>query len=90
VKETKFALSLARHGKVPLPFPPHVAKDVREARALRSLVKTQGRAGAKGIVQGEKGLAEAAHAREEELRLLKTVPAKTRDVRPGHDAAASR
>jgi succinate dehydrogenase / fumarate reductase, iron-sulfur subunit len=90
VKETKFALSLAKHGKVPLPFPPHVAKDVREARALRSLVKAQGREGAKGIVQGEKGLAEAAHAREEELRLLKTTPAKTPDVRPGHDAAATR
>jgi succinate dehydrogenase iron-sulfur subunit len=89
VKETKFALSLAKHGKVPLPFPPHVAKDVREARALRSLVKAQGREGAKGIVQGEKGLAEAAHAREEELRLLRTTPAKTPDVRPGHDAAAT-
>jgi succinate dehydrogenase / fumarate reductase iron-sulfur subunit len=65
VKETKFAISLAKRGKVPPPFPPHVAKDVKEARALRDLLKTQGRAGAAGIVQGEKGLARAAHAAEE-------------------------
>ena len=33
IKQTRFALDLARKGKVPPPFPPHVAKDVREARA---------------------------------------------------------
>jgi succinate dehydrogenase / fumarate reductase iron-sulfur subunit len=71
LKETKFALSLAKRGKVPLPFPPHVAKDVKEARALRTLVNAQGRGGAQGIVQGEKALAEAAHHREEHLRKLK-------------------
>jgi succinate dehydrogenase / fumarate reductase iron-sulfur subunit len=62
IKQTKFALSLARHGKVPLPFPPHVAKDVQEARALRELVETQGRQGARGHVQGEKALSRIEHA----------------------------
>ena len=28
IKQTRFALDLVRHGKVPPPFPPHVAKDV--------------------------------------------------------------
>ena len=44
-------------GKVPLPFPPHVAEGVKEARALYDLVKEQGRDGAHGIVQGERALA---------------------------------
>jgi succinate dehydrogenase / fumarate reductase, iron-sulfur subunit len=57
MKQTKFALSLARHGKVPLPFPPHVAEDVQEARALHELVRSQDRRGAAGHVQGEKALA---------------------------------
>ncbi len=56
VKQIKFALQLARHGKVPPPFPPHVAKDVKESRALYNLVKQQGRDGALGIVQGERAL----------------------------------
>jgi succinate dehydrogenase / fumarate reductase iron-sulfur subunit len=56
VKEVKFALGLLRHGKVPPPFPPHVAKDVGEARALYDLVKQQGREGYDGIVQGEHAL----------------------------------
>jgi succinate dehydrogenase / fumarate reductase iron-sulfur subunit len=56
IKQTKFALALAKHGKVPPPFPPHVAKDVKEARALYNLVKEQGRDGAAGIVQGEHAL----------------------------------
>ncbi len=43
LKEIGFALGLARHGKVrPIPFP-HVAEDVKEARALYNLVKEQGR-----------------------------------------------
>ena len=67
---TGFALGLAKHGKVrPVPVP-HVAKDVGEARALYNLVKEQGRDGAAGIVQGEKGLAyiefAEAQSREEE------------------------
>jgi succinate dehydrogenase / fumarate reductase iron-sulfur subunit len=57
LKETKFALSLARRGKVPLPVPPHVAENVKEARALYNIVKEQGRDGAAGIVQGERALA---------------------------------
>ena len=61
VKQTKFAIKLARHGKVPPPFPPHVAEDVGEARALYNLVKEQGRDGAAGIVQGERALARIEH-----------------------------
>ena len=56
IKQTKFALGLAKRGKVPPPFPPHVAKDVKESRALYNLVKEQGRDGALGIVQGEHAL----------------------------------
>jgi succinate dehydrogenase / fumarate reductase iron-sulfur subunit len=64
IKQTKFALNLARHGKVPPPFPPHVAKNVKEARALYNIVKQQGRDGAAGIVQGEKALARIEFAEE--------------------------
>ncbi len=56
IKEMKFAMGLAVKGKVPPPFPPHVAAEVNESRALFDLVKTQGRDGAAGIVQGEKAL----------------------------------
>jgi succinate dehydrogenase / fumarate reductase iron-sulfur subunit len=56
IKQTKFALGLARRGKVPPPIPPHVADRVEEARALYNLVKEQGRDGALGIVQGEHAL----------------------------------
>jgi succinate dehydrogenase iron-sulfur subunit len=61
LKETRFALSLFRRGKVPLPIPPHVAKNVQEARALHELVSSQGRDGAAGIVQGERALARIEH-----------------------------
>jgi succinate dehydrogenase / fumarate reductase iron-sulfur subunit len=69
IKQTKFALKLARRGKVPPPFPPHVAEKVKEARALHDLVREQGRDGALGIVQGEHALGrieftEEAGARE--------------------------
>jgi succinate dehydrogenase iron-sulfur subunit len=69
IKEAGFGLKLAKHGKVPPPFPPHVAKDVDEARALHELVREQGRDGALGIVQGEHALGrieftEEAGARE--------------------------
>jgi succinate dehydrogenase / fumarate reductase iron-sulfur subunit len=64
VKQTRFAIKLFRHGKVPLPFPPHVAEEVTEARRLYELVRQQGRDGASGIVQGERGLARAAHEAE--------------------------
>lgn len=71
IKETKFALDLARKGKVPPPFPPHVAKNQKEARLLYKLVKEQGVSGAAGIVQAEKALGriefvkEAEHAKHE-------------------------
>jgi succinate dehydrogenase / fumarate reductase iron-sulfur subunit len=56
IRQTRFALRLARVGKVPIPFPPHVAKNVQESRQLHDLLKEQGRAGFAGIVQGEKAL----------------------------------
>jgi succinate dehydrogenase / fumarate reductase iron-sulfur subunit len=61
LKETKFAISLARRGKVPPPIPPHVAAKVSESRALYDLVKAQGRDGAAGIVQGERALSRIEH-----------------------------
>jgi succinate dehydrogenase / fumarate reductase iron-sulfur subunit len=68
IKQTKFAMGLARKGKVPPPFPPHVAKDVKEARALYNLVREQGRDGAAGIVQGEKALKHIEFAKEQAER----------------------
>jgi succinate dehydrogenase iron-sulfur subunit len=56
ITQIKFALKLLRHGKVPLPVPPHVAEEVGEARALYNIVKQQGRDGALGIVQMEHAL----------------------------------
>jgi hypothetical protein len=53
----KFAMSLAKHGKVPPPVPPHVADKVDEARALHDLVQGQDRRGFLGHVQGERGIA---------------------------------
>src|SRR5205823_1922184 len=64
IKQTRFALDLARHGKVPQPFPPHVAPKVKESRALYNLVKEQGRDGALGIVQGEHALGMIEFAEE--------------------------
>ncbi|MGZ4302915.1 MAG: 4Fe-4S dicluster domain-containing protein, partial [Gaiellaceae bacterium] len=61
IKQTGFAIGLARKGKVPPPFPPHVADRVKESRALFDLVKTQGRDGYAGIVQGEHALAKLGH-----------------------------
>ena len=61
IKEIKFAMSLIPKGKVPPPFPPHVAADVGESRALYDLVKGQDRDGAAGIVQGEKALMHLEH-----------------------------
>jgi succinate dehydrogenase / fumarate reductase, iron-sulfur subunit len=66
VKQTRFAIGLLKKGKVPPPFPPHVAEDVGEARALYNLVKEQGRDGAAGIVQGERGLARIEHVLAED------------------------
>ncbi|MDQ4030389.1 MAG: 2Fe-2S iron-sulfur cluster-binding protein [Actinomycetota bacterium] len=64
IAQMKFAMGLARRGKVPPPFPPHVAEDVRQARALYDVVKEQGRDGALGIVQGEHALGRIEFAEE--------------------------
>jgi succinate dehydrogenase / fumarate reductase iron-sulfur subunit len=66
IKEIKFAMSLARRGKVPPPVPPHVAEGVKESRALYNLVKEQGRDGAAGIVQGERALSRIEFAERHE------------------------
>jgi hypothetical protein len=65
VKQMKFAMNLARHGKVPPPFPPHVAAEVKESRRLFNVVKTQDRQGALGIVQGERALSRLEHGHGE-------------------------
>jgi succinate dehydrogenase iron-sulfur subunit len=65
IKQMKFAINLARHSKAGLEFPPHVAKDVDEARNLHKLVNEQDRQGALGIVQGEHALAKLSHGHVE-------------------------
>jgi succinate dehydrogenase / fumarate reductase iron-sulfur subunit len=65
IRQVRFALGLMKVGKVPTPFPPHVAKDVRESRRLHDLLYEQDRRGFAGIVQGERGLAKLAHGRHE-------------------------
>jgi hypothetical protein len=70
IKQTKFALDLAKKGKVPPPFPPHVAKNVKESRRLHDLVvRDSGRRGFDGIVQGERALARLAHGHSGEESL---------------------
>jgi succinate dehydrogenase / fumarate reductase iron-sulfur subunit len=70
IKQTRFALDLAKKGKVPLPFPPHVAKNVKESRRLHDLVvRDSGRRGFEGIVQGERALARLAHGHSGEETL---------------------
>jgi heterodisulfide reductase subunit C len=64
VKQTGFALGLAKRGKVPPPVPPHVAKDVPQARALHDIVNSQDRLGALGIVQGERALSRLEHGHD--------------------------
>jgi succinate dehydrogenase / fumarate reductase iron-sulfur subunit len=61
IKQTSFAIGLAKKGKVPPPFPPHVAKDVKEARTLHDIVREQGVEGFDGIVQTERALSRLAH-----------------------------
>jgi hypothetical protein len=73
----KFAMGLARRGKVPPPFPPHVAEDVVEARRLHDIVARQDRRGAMGHVQGERALARIEHTEEGGVR--RDVP----EVTPG-------
>jgi succinate dehydrogenase / fumarate reductase iron-sulfur subunit len=85
VKQTRFAIGLARKGKVPPPFPPHVAADVGEARALRNLVREQGREGAAGIVQGERALAKLAHGHVDGDHDLYGADAFPRPYLPGEE-----
>ena len=65
IKQTKFAITLARRGKVPPPFPRHVAKDVGESKKLYKLVRSQGLDGYAGIVQGEHALGKLDHGTHE-------------------------
>jgi succinate dehydrogenase / fumarate reductase iron-sulfur subunit len=83
IKQTGFALGLAKKGKVPPPFPPHVAKDVKESRRLYDLVKEQGRDGALGIVQGEKALALIEFVEEHEAREAAGAHVLAPEVQPG-------
>src|SRR5262249_53994752 len=69
IKQTRFAIDLALHGKVPPPVPPHVANDVREARNLPGIVRDRGVKGYAGIVQGESALARLAHGHSGEETL---------------------
>jgi succinate dehydrogenase / fumarate reductase iron-sulfur subunit len=82
IKQIKFAMSLAKKGKVPPPFPPHVARDVKEARALYNIVHEQGLDGAAGIVQGEKALSRIEFAEEAGAHVL--APEVQPGVEPPH------
>jgi succinate dehydrogenase / fumarate reductase, iron-sulfur subunit len=82
IKQTGFALKLARRGKVPPPFPPHVAEKVKEARALHDLVREQGRDGALGIVQGEHALGRIEFTEEAGVR--ENAPEIQPGVEPPH------
>jgi succinate dehydrogenase / fumarate reductase, iron-sulfur subunit len=87
IKQTAFAINLAKHGKVPPPFPPHVAERVQEARRLYDVVKAQGRDGALGIVQGERALAKLAHGHDgaELEEIYAREGAQPRPYLPGED-----
>jgi succinate dehydrogenase / fumarate reductase iron-sulfur subunit len=82
VKQAGFAIQLAKRGKVPPPFPPHVAENVKEARLLRELLKEQGRDGALGIVQGEHALGRIEFTEESGVR--ETAPELQPGVEPPH------
>jgi succinate dehydrogenase / fumarate reductase, iron-sulfur subunit len=73
IKQTRFALDLALKGKVPPPFPPHVAKDVKESRRLHDLTTQQGPKGYMGIVQGERALGRLAHGHTAEDETLAEI-----------------
>jgi succinate dehydrogenase / fumarate reductase iron-sulfur subunit len=82
IKQMKFAMTLAKHGKVPPPIPPHVADKVDEARALHEIVGAQDRRGYLGHVQGERAIARLELASEEDPD---AAPASrdSADVTPG-------
>ena len=84
IKQTAFAIDLAKHGKVPPPVPPHVAENVDEARRLYDLVKLQGRDGAAGIVQGERAIARyARHDDADHAAASSDAPEVTPGEKPG-------
>jgi succinate dehydrogenase / fumarate reductase iron-sulfur subunit len=85
IKQMKFAMNLAKHGKVPLPFPPHVAKDVGESRQLYNIVKSQDRQGMLGIVQGEHALSRLEHAHGEQKDPYDRPDAFVRPYLPGDE-----
>jgi succinate dehydrogenase / fumarate reductase iron-sulfur subunit len=85
IKQTRFALGLLKHGKVPPPIPPHVAKDVVEARRLHDLVAEQGRNGYIGIVQGERALAQLAHGHGDHRDPYEREDAFPRPFLPGEE-----
>ena len=75
---------------MPPPFPPHVAKDVKEARRLYDLTTQTGPRGFQGIVQGERALARLAHGHsgEETLDEIYARPgAYARPYLPGEGSA---
>jgi succinate dehydrogenase / fumarate reductase, iron-sulfur subunit len=83
IKQTGFALGLAVKGKVPPPFPPHVADKVDEARGLYDLVRTRGRRGAAGHIQMERALARIEHGEEHGARR------DTPEITPGEEPPAA-
>jgi succinate dehydrogenase / fumarate reductase iron-sulfur subunit len=97
ISQMKFAMGLAVKGKVPPPFPPHVAEKVDEARGLHNLVNEQGRLGYEGIVQGERSLAKLDHHLREDGE---TPPSEgsaggmgsltSADVTPGEEPTAGK
>ncbi|HET7043889.1 MAG TPA: succinate dehydrogenase/fumarate reductase iron-sulfur subunit [Gaiellaceae bacterium] len=89
IKQMKFAMSLIRRNKAGITFPPHVAQDVGESRKLFNLVKTQGRDGAVGIVQGERALAALDHALGESRDPYDRPDAAPRPFLPGEQQDGS-
>ena len=90
LKEVKFAMGLLRHGKVPPPVPPHVAKHIGEARALYDIVKLKGREGAAGIVQSEHALSRIEFVQEsgEEARYPYGPESFPAPLPPGEEGAS--
>ena len=83
IAQMKFAMKLAVHGKVPPPVPPHVAENVRQARALHEIVKEQGVDGALGHVQGERALARIDYP-SDEAPAQRDAPTVTPGEQPPH------
>ena len=78
IKQTGSRSGSLKHGKVPLPVPPHVAKDVDEARALHELVKAQDRQGALGHRAGRAGARRGSSTGTRRRRATRTARARSR------------